>query len=49
LLTVASFPLALIFGIIGAVRDKDKGLATASALLAGAGIVFFFLETFCRH
>jgi hypothetical protein len=49
LLTIVSFPLSLVFGIIGTVRDKDKGLAKACALIAGAGIAHFLFAVLCRR
>ena len=38
-----SFPLALIFGIIGIVRDPHKLVATIAALGAGIGILYYLM------
>ena len=37
-----SFPVALVFGIVGILRDSSKLLAVITAIVA-AGFVFFYL------
>lgn len=37
-----SFPVALVFGIVGILRDSRKLLAVITAIVA-AGFVFFYL------
>jgi len=52
LLILLSFPLALIFGIVGIVVDLQKLLAVICTLIAGAFVLFYLyvvgLHTFCR-
>lgn len=37
-----SFPVALVFGIVGILRDSHKLLSVITAIIA-AGFVFFYL------
>jgi len=43
LLILLSFPIALIFGIIGIVQDQHKLVAAAAALIAGICVLFFLV------
>jgi hypothetical protein len=39
---LVSFPLALIFGIVGIVCDPRKLLAVIATLVAAASVLFYF-------
>jgi len=49
---MVSFPLALIFGIVGIVADRQKLLAVVCTLVAGGFVLFYLymvgLQMFCR-
>jgi hypothetical protein len=42
------FPTALIYGIVGIIRDQRKFLAVVSAVIGGAAIAFFVYMEFLR-
>ena len=41
---VVSFPVALVLGIVGIVRDEQKLLAIITTVISG-GLVFFYVLT----
>ncbi len=47
LLALVSFPAALIYGITGIVRDKNKLLAAVSTVLTGGSLILFFIIGLC--
>jgi hypothetical protein len=44
-----SFPLALVFGIVGIVRDEQKLLSIITTILAGSFVLFYLYMVFCRR